>query len=79
MANTSALKKGTPPPRQKETNVIRTDPRRTEAKNKPLQVMVPPEVFDAFSAQAGQQYGFAKGAKSRLFLDMWDKYQAMIT
>ena len=77
MVNTSALKKGPPPPREKNRNSIQTDPRPTEGKNKPLQLMVPPEVFLAFSARAGEEFGFKKGAKSRLFLAMWEAYVSM--
>lgn len=54
MANTSVLKKGAPPPREKAQNIIQADPRPSEGKNKPLQVMVPPEVFEAFGARAGR-------------------------
>lgn len=78
MANTSSLKKkGTPPAREKTANVIADDPRPKDGKNKPLQVMVPPEVFDAFSQKAGTQFGFTKGAKSQLFLEMWAAYNSM--
>lgn len=77
MANTSLLKKGAPPPREKAASVIENDPRPTEGKKKPLQVMVPPEIFDAFSARAGEEFGFSKGAKSQLFLAMWDAYSSM--
>ena len=77
MANTSALKKGTPPPREKNRNLIQTNPRPLEEKNKPLQLMVPPEVFLAFSARAGDEFGFTKGSKSRLFLAMWEAYNSM--
>ena len=38
--------------------------------------MVPPDVFDAFSARAGEEFGFTKGAKSRLFLAMWEAYRS---
>ncbi|MGF1605557.1 MAG: hypothetical protein ACFB22_04410 [Rhodothalassiaceae bacterium] len=76
MANTSILKKGAPPAREKAENVIKADPRPSEGKNKPLQVMVPPSVFDAFSARAGEEFGYSKGAKSQLFLAMWEAYQA---
>lgn len=75
MANTSALKKGTPPKRETGASVIEADPRPGEAKNRPLQVMIPPAVFDAFSAKAGQEFGYTKGAKSQLFLAMWEAYQ----
>lgn len=77
MANTSMLKKGAPPPREKAGNVIKADPRPSEGKNKPLQVQVPQEVFEAFGARAGEEFGFSKGAKSQLFLAMWESYQAM--
>ncbi len=74
--NTAALKKGAPPPRTKAPNVIKADPRPSDSKNKPLQVMVPPQVFEAFSQRAGEEFGFAKGAKSQLFLAMWEEYQS---
>jgi hypothetical protein len=74
--NTAALKKGAPPPRVKASNVIKADPRPAEGKNKPLQVMVPPEVFEAFSQRAGEDFGFAKGSKSQLFLAMWEAYKS---
>ncbi|GAK34521.1 hypothetical protein JCM17846_33610 [Iodidimonas nitroreducens] len=77
MANTSLLKKGAPPPRERATNIIHADPRKSEAKNKPLQVMIPPEIFDAFSAKAGETFGFSKGSKSQLFLTMWESYISM--
>ena len=77
MANTSALKKGTPPLRENNRNLIQTNPRPLEEKNKPLQLMVPPEVFLAFSARAGDEFGFTKGSKSRLFLAMWKAYNSM--
>lgn len=77
MANTSMLKKGAPPPREKAANVIQADPRPSEGKNKPLQVQVPQEVFEAFSARAGEEFGYSKGAKSQLFLAMWEAYKAM--
>ena len=75
--STSALRKGTPPARTKKTrSPIDTDPRPAEGKNRALQLMVPPGVFLEFSARAGQEFGFTKGAKSRLFLAMWDSYKA---
>ena len=76
MVNTSALKKGAPPPRKNNRSLPQTDPRAAEGKNRPLQLMVPPEVFLAFSAHAGEEFGFTKGAKSRLFLAMWEAYIA---
>jgi len=76
MANTSLLKKGAPPARKEAKNIIKDDPRPAEGKNKPLQVMVPPSVFEAFSARAGEEFGFSKGGKSQLFLAMWEAYQS---
>ena len=74
--DTSALRKGSPPPRQGTASVITADPRVPERKNKALQLMVPPDVFLEFSARAGQEFGFTKGAKSRLFLAMCDSYNS---
>ena len=77
MANTSALKKkGQPPRREDNPNLIHTNPRSRRPKNKPLQLMVPPEVFLAFSARAGAEFGFIKGSKSRLFLAMWKAHSS---
>lgn len=76
MTDASALRKGIPPRREATKSPIDADPRPPEGKNKPLQLMVPPAVFDAFSARAGREFGFAKGAKSRLFLAMWEEYDS---
>ena len=77
IANTSALKKkGQLPRRENNPNLIHTNPRSQRAKNRPLQLMVPPEVFLAFSARAGEEFGFMKGSKSRLFLAMWNAYSS---
>ena len=72
--NTSALRKGAPPPRAATKSPIDAGRRPAEGKNKPLQLMVPPDVFEAFSARAGQEFDFSKGSKSRLFLAMWEAY-----
>ena len=77
--NTSALRKGNPPRRETNKSSIDADPRPPEGKNKPLQLMVPPDVFRAFSARAGEEFGFTKGAKSRLFLAIWDAYNSTLT
>ena len=76
MANISALKagKGEPPPRAEAPANTRKSPRDKPARNKPLQVQVPEEVFRAFSAEAGREFDFQHGAKSQLFLRMWDAY-----
>ena len=79
MVNTKALKKGTPPARgnRSKDNVIEADPRPTEGKNKPLQVMVPPHIFDAFSNEAGAVFGVNKGAKSKMFIKLWELHETM--
>lgn len=78
MANTSGLlRKGPPPAREPAaTNVIEADPRREEGRKQPLQVKIPPEVHAAFSARAGEEFGFTGGAKTKLFLAMWEAYTA---
>ena len=76
MTNASALRKGSPPRRETTKSPIDADPRPPEGKNKPLQLMVPPDVFEAFSARAGEEFGFTKGAKSRLFLALWEAYSS---
>ena len=76
MANISALTvgKGEPPARAEAPANTRKAPRDKPARNKPLQVQVPEEVFRAFSAEAGREFDFQHGAKSQLFLRMWDAY-----
>ncbi len=71
MANITALTKGKgePPKRGKTETVIKKDTRSNDIKpkNKPLQVMVNPELFDSFSIQAAEMFGHKKGAKSLYF------------
>lgn len=43
---------------------------------KPIQFRVPSSIFEAFSEQAGREFGFSKGSKSQLFLKLWEDYQA---
>ena len=76
MANTSGLlRKGPPPAREPATrSMIEADPRRDEGRKQPLQVKIPPEVHAAFSARAGEEFGFTGGAKTKLFLAMWEAY-----
>lgn len=76
MTNTSMLKKGSPPARETVSNLMNRDPRPSEEKNRPLQVQVTQEIFEAFSAKAGAEFGYSKGAKSRLFLEMWQVYNS---
>ena len=61
--NASALRKGAPPPRAATKSPIDADRRPAEGKNKPLQLMVPPDVFEAFSARAGTGVRLQQGLK----------------
>ena len=75
MANTSSLlKKGAPPERASASNVIESDPRPDEGRKQPLQVKIPQDVHQAFSARAGEEFGFTGGSKTKLFLAMWASY-----
>ena len=76
MADTSGLLRKGPPPAREPTaaNVIEADPRQDEGRKQPLQVKIPPEVHAAFSARAGEEFGFTGGAKTKLFLAMWEAY-----
>ena len=63
--------------REATKSPIDADPRPPEGKNKPLQRDGHAGVFVAFSARAGKEFGFMKGAKSRLFLAMWSAYNEL--
>ena len=75
MANTAGLtKKGAPPPRGDSVSPIRSDPRVDEARKQPLQEKIPMDIHTAFSARAGEEFGFTSGSKTKLFLAMWEAY-----
>lgn len=76
MANTTKLmRKGAPPRREAPAlNVVGADPRPDEGRKQPLQVKVPAEVYEAFSRRAGEEFGFTGGAKTKLFLAIWEAY-----
>ena len=76
MTNTTKLKKGIPPQRLKAQGEMLEDTRPEEGKNRPLQLMISHQVFQEFSAKAGRQFGFEKGAKSKLFIEIWKLYQS---
>ena len=77
MINTKNLhKKGIPIAREKSKNIIH-DSIAFKDKKKPLQVMISQELFEEFSTLAGQKFGFEKGAKSKLFLELWESYQLL--
>ena len=68
-------RKGAPPARGTTARPIAADRRPATEKTVPIQVWVPPSVGEAFSERAGVEYGFKKGAKSALFLEMWRRYE----
>ena len=39
--------------------------------------MISQELFEEFSISAGQKFGFEKGAKSKLFLEIWRTYKKL--
>ena len=67
-------RKGAPLARGTTGRPIAADRRPATEKTMPIQVWVPPAVFEAFSERAGADFGFKKGAKSQLFLEMWRRY-----
>ena len=67
-------RKGAPPARGTAKRPIAADRRPSTEKTVPIQVWVPPGVGEAFGERAGIEYGFKKGAKSQLFLEMWRRY-----
>lgn len=76
MANITALKgKGTPPPRKDAPGNTQKAPREKAEETQALQLKIPQSVYEAFSEEAGRRHGFKKGAKTLLFLEMWERLQ----
>lgn len=82
--NLAKLKKGkgAPPEADMSPDVIAQDTRDPAdtahvppQPTRPLQVRIPADVFEAFSEQAGREFGFTHGAKKQLFLRMWAAYK----
>lgn len=71
MTDTAALKKGLPPKRDGGTII---DDDRGDQKNKPLQITIPSDMFERFSEEAGKMFGFQKGAKSKMFMMIFEYY-----
>jgi hypothetical protein len=67
--------KGAPPVAEVTPDVIEENVRPGDDPMKPIQFRVPQSVFQDFSEQAGKEFGFNKGAKSQLFLRMWEAYR----
>ena len=77
MADIAKLKragKGAPPPLTEAPRNTDRPAREKEEEQRPLQFRVPASVFEAFSREAGEAFGFKKGAKSELFLRIWSAY-----
>lgn len=78
MTNIAKLKsrggKGTPPQMQSKADPIEANPRPKSMGERPLQVRIPIEIFEEFSALAGKEFGFEHGAKKKLFLKMWAEF-----
>jgi len=68
--------KGEPPKRSRKKPVITENTRADDVGTKGIQFMVPPHVIEAFGREAGEVFGFTKGAKSQLFLKLWEDYNA---
>ena len=83
MADLKKLKrradKGAPPaPNQTNPN-LRKPARGAGQRKANIQFSVPAELRDAFAMEAGRRFGFKKGAKSALFIAMWDDYKARLS
>lgn len=76
--NITKLKKGkgAPPPAEEIDDITEDPARQQTAEMRPLQVRIPRDVFEAFSEQAGREFGFTHGAKKRMFMKIWDAYKA---
>ncbi|MEH6575651.1 MAG: hypothetical protein V7731_01110 [Amphritea sp.] len=81
MADLGALKKnqgkGIPPLADKAPGNTKFS--AEEGAKKPLQFNVTEAVFDEFSEQAFQEFGFKKGAKLDLFMKVWRDYKRRLS
>lgn len=66
--------KGAPPPAEVTPDVIATNARGSDEPNTTIQFSIPPSVYREFSQAAGKIDGGRKGAKTKLFLEMWQAY-----
>lgn len=78
MAKVSALKTGKasgPPPADAAPNNLDRPARdKTETKGK-IEFSVPEWLIEDFSAEAARRFGFKKGSKSQMFMQLWDEYK----
>lgn len=76
MTNVSKLKgKGAPPPAAIAPQNLDTPPREKDEPLKALQFKVPESIFDDFSREAFERFGFGKGSKKLMFEALWNEYQ----
>ena len=75
--NITRLKKGAkgPPPDADEAEDL-LGGGGTRAAERSLQVRIPEDIFEEFSAMAGREFGYRHGAKKRMFLKVWEAYKA---
>ena len=82
MAKISKLKTGKsdgPPLEHNAPPNTAQPPRDKTEPTKPLQFRVSQSVFNEFSLMAGHEFGFSKGSKLSLFLQMFEEYKRMKT
>lgn len=74
--NITRLKKGAKgtPPEADEAEILLGNEARVVERS--LQVRIPENVFEEFSAMAGREFGYRHGAKKRMFLKVWEAYKA---
>lgn len=79
MAKVSALKTGKasgPPPADAAPKNLDLPARdKKEAKGK-IEFSVPEWLIEDFSAEAARRFGFKKGSKSLMFMQLWEEYNS---
>lgn len=77
MANISKLKTGKadgPPTEAQAPANTKNPPRDKKEPTGRIEFSVPESVIPQFMERASQEFGFRKGAKSQLFLKIWEDY-----
>lgn len=67
--------KGEPPKLEDAPNIIAKPPRETREGIKAIQFKIPESVYEDFCIEAVKRMGGGTGAKSDLFLRMWESYK----
>lgn len=73
---TKAAGKGSPPAPEMTNGNLKKPLREVPTKKAKIEFSVPEYILDEFAQEAGQRFGFKKGAKSDLFIAMWEEYQS---